>query len=855
MKPIKLTMSAFGPYANTQEVDFRQLGERKLFLVTGPTGSGKTTIFDAISYALYGEASGETRENDSFRSDFADPEVMTEVTYEFHLKDRKYIVTRAPKQTRPKKRGEGTTDVLAQAILDVYASAEPDAACEKTLTKAHEIREEITKVIGLDEKQFKQIMMIPQGEFRKLLTENSDDRETILRQLFNTAYFEKVQRRLADKSSAIKRELEADSIRETDLVKRIACSGEEEDELTLQLQQIEDRGTYLLEPIFEAMETAEKKDNDAVKAFSEELKAFGDKQKDLVEKRTKAIELNSRLAALEKIGLELKELEDKAAQVDQLRQKRNDAEKASAIKPYEEAMVASKKSLQEKQGKLEEEQKHLASLKERLGIAEKHLAILTTPEKEGERQALGQEIDRLAGLIEKVSSLLSLKEERSKLENAKKENQIDLEKLQKQMEQLASELERDNLRKAELANVEGKISEKKLEMKSLESDLSTIKDIIRYLEDRDSQAKKVEDERILLKVQSDKHDEMMKSLTELKKNYHLGQAALLARELETGMPCPVCGSVEHPNPATTTEKLVTQEDVEAEEARVAKEGEGVEKLRRKLATSEEKFSSKKEQLDEAAARLEDEKRTSLLSDDGQIDGEAVLKAETDLENAISNAEKAAAQLDKELIEKDKLEKEILKKEETNKEIGQKLEHSKDKSQQLSAELAANKGKLDMISKDVPEAYEQPGMLEKTIEAKSKTLQAGKKELKDAEEAYRDLKDKSIQSEATIKSYGKDVEQLAKDAEASEVKVKETIREQGFDSMEGYKAAFLEKAVIDQYKKEIKEYEDALIQKRQSERDLKEAVKDSERQDIEVFDVRISEVETLVSQTRGETGDD
>ncbi|MDA3845993.1 MAG: AAA family ATPase [Vallitaleaceae bacterium] len=120
MKPLKLVMSAFGPYAKEQTIDFTELLSERLFLITGPTGAGKTTIFDAISYALYGESSGEMRTTDALRSHFSKPEDLTEVTLEFILKEKRYIITRKPKQLRRKTKGEGFTEQKPEAVLYIY---------------------------------------------------------------------------------------------------------------------------------------------------------------------------------------------------------------------------------------------------------------------------------------------------------------------------------------------------------------------------------------------------------------------------------------------------------------------------------------------------------------------------------------------------------------------------------------------------------------------------------------------------------------------------------------------------------------------------------------------------------------
>ena len=161
MRPLKLVVSAFGPYADRTELDFEKLGENGLYLITGDTGAGKTTIFDAITYALYGEGSGANRDSSMFRSKYALPETPTEVELTFRCRDKEYKVVRSPEYERPKARGEGTTKKSAEATL--YC---PNG---DIVSKTNVVTSAIRDIIGIDRNQFLQIAMIAQGEFLKLL--------------------------------------------------------------------------------------------------------------------------------------------------------------------------------------------------------------------------------------------------------------------------------------------------------------------------------------------------------------------------------------------------------------------------------------------------------------------------------------------------------------------------------------------------------------------------------------------------------------------------------------------------------------------------------------------------------------
>ena len=198
MKPLSLTMQAFGPFANTETIDFTLLGSNPLFLINGPTGSGKTSILDAICFALYGQTTSNEREGKQMRCDMAALSLPTEVVFEFALKDKRYRVTRSPDQLAPKARGEGTTNRNHTASLYEITNEE-----RLITSKTAQVKIEVAELIGLNETQFRQVMVLPQGKFRELLLVSSIKREEIFGQLFQTDIYKKIELVLKDKASAI----------------------------------------------------------------------------------------------------------------------------------------------------------------------------------------------------------------------------------------------------------------------------------------------------------------------------------------------------------------------------------------------------------------------------------------------------------------------------------------------------------------------------------------------------------------------------------------------------------------------------------------------------------------------------
>ena len=196
MRPLRLTLSAFGPYAAETTLELEKLGKGGLYLVTGDTGAGKTTLFDAITYALYDHSSGGVREGAMLRSQYADSKTPTFVELEFEVKDARYTVRRNPEYPRPKARGEGFTTEKADATL-TYADGRPP------VTKARDVNAAVLDILGLDYNQFCQIAMIAQGQFTKLLNASTEERSRIFRKLFRTQRYAKLQDRLQEEASRL----------------------------------------------------------------------------------------------------------------------------------------------------------------------------------------------------------------------------------------------------------------------------------------------------------------------------------------------------------------------------------------------------------------------------------------------------------------------------------------------------------------------------------------------------------------------------------------------------------------------------------------------------------------------------
>lgn len=262
MKPLKLTMRAFGPYAGETVIDFEKLQGRHLFLICGPTGAGKTTILDAMCYALYGKTSGD-RTGEKMRSDYADSSERTEVIFDFMLGDKTYRATRSPAQMVDKKRGSGQTLAAMQASL----SELEDGKEINTLRTG--IEEAAGKLIGLNADQFCQVILLPQGDFRKLLVAKADEREAILKQLFKTQRFSDFKDRLKDRLDAKVREKMEKQTREDQILSSSGATDEK------QLSQMVEEAGKELKEARDIVKSREKESNEFREVYQKETALMG----------------------------------------------------------------------------------------------------------------------------------------------------------------------------------------------------------------------------------------------------------------------------------------------------------------------------------------------------------------------------------------------------------------------------------------------------------------------------------------------------------------------------------------------------------------------------------------------------
>ena len=544
MKPISLTIEAFGPYRDSVTLDFNELQNHSMFLISGPTGAGKTSILDAMVYALYGEPSGEVRKTDAIRSDFAEPQHMTRVDFSFAIGDAQYRVERLPKQLVAKKRGTGMREQNASAT--VYEMK--DGEWTVIATSAAAIRDTIQRIIGFRKDQFLQVVLLPQGEFRKLLVASTSEREELLHTLFRTELYRRLQDALKSAYDEAKSGIEENVTKQSALLQSIPHD-EEIPVLTIEhvRELLKDREPHRDTLVVERDKAVAVVDQ--FNALRNEWALYNQVQQSLIEATNKLDLVKEREKERSSLNEKVQFLTGLTPSYELYKQL---GDKQAVLKTLETAFSDAKKSVDaatQHESKCTEDYEVLASHAETIQAKRTTLAQL--------RQQ-SEKFDELALLNQELTTL------KSKLETQDREKSE--AKLQAQ-HKLVADLE------AELVEVRKQFQVNSKALESIPHIQEQLSQLQRYSELLSEKQKAQNDIDAKEESLATLDESVKNSTVRLERLEHLmaeGRAFELVHLVVDNEPCPVCGSTEHPQLASKPELYPTKEEVE--EARAVRDG-------------------------------------------------------------------------------------------------------------------------------------------------------------------------------------------------------------------------------------------------------------------------------------------
>lgn len=536
MRPIKITMSAFGPYAGEVTLDMQKLGKSGIYLITGDTGAGKTTVFDAISYALYGEASGNYRENTTLRSKYASADTPTFVELEFEYNNEIYKISRNPEYPRPNKRGEGFTKQSANAELVM-----PDGS---VITKIKDVSAKVEEIIGINKNQFSQIAMIAQGDFRKLLNCETNERSKIFRKIFKTEPYHNIEIKLSSLFNELKRNREKEKSGIEQYINQLKCN--ENDTLSLELERAKS-GDVLIEDVIKL----------AGEIINKDTLEYTKTQKNIESINEEIEKINSNIKLYENQEATKKAYAKASAKLEELKTKRNDCEKA-----YKSA---------------DAQRERLEDLTRKINL------INSKMPKYDELKSLENSINERAQSFEKSNNSLRLKQQEITL----------LEKEIDEKSKALEEVKGADLLVQKLTVQKEEINKKAEALKELKTEIDRCKTEQKNLKNAQSFAKSALDE----------YGALENEYNQIYIAFFNEQAGIIADELKDGEPCPVCGSTSHPNLARKSENAPSQADVESAQNLVKKAQEKADKARDTASALKSRFDEIAANVKSAAKKL------------------------------------------------------------------------------------------------------------------------------------------------------------------------------------------------------------------------------------------------------------
>jgi DNA repair protein SbcC/Rad50 len=770
MKPLKLTMQAFGPYAGTEIIDFRQLENRTMFVISGKTGAGKTTIFDGISYAIYGKASGEDRNGPDLRSQFADDELLTEVSLEFSLRQKTYQITRSPQQEKKKKNGEGTTNVGAKAELYLV---DENGELQLLASNVREVEEKIKEIMIIDSNQFRQILMIPQGEFRKLLTSDSKEKEIILQRLFHTEIYKRVEEKLKEEASELKKSVEDQVEKRNSALRSIKAVENEELTEFVEAGSVNDVLILpLLKNEIEAMGTR------LEKMSSERHKLQQDRDK----MQQRLFEAEATLKQIQSLDTLRTNKEKLDGQKDIFIEKEKAAElakKAALLSSQEQLCHRLKADCDHLTDQLSQISKKITQLTEKLSHSE--LEHQKQVNLEPERKTAAENVSRLEHMKEDVQAFASIaasvEELKRSLESAKQrreKNEADLKSAEERLKILQGE--KEHAEKSQLSFLE---NDRKLE--KLTAELDKLKKV-GVINNKTEQAlasfefKKGFYNQSLLRLKDAKA-----AVEELEQKWLHSQAAVLAASLQGGVACPVCGSDHHPNPAAASDGFIpSEEDLKAgrEQASALEEEKSL--AEKDFIESDATLNS----LKDTVVELVDEIKNGRP--DFNIEGltDAVLQTESD----IVKLQKMQDEHSLRLKALEKIKTEMKRFEEGKEKLQQQVKSLDEDYQSQMIQYTEKKTTLERMTEKIPEELRSLPVFEAKLKEAIQWQKQLDQQLEQARKNYQEAKEQL----GTEKARGEEAEKRLKETDAKltaeREEFKNNMNSQGFENYQLYHLA-------------------------------------------------------------------
>lgn len=821
MKPLKLILTAFGPYKEKEVIDFSELEENRLFVISGQTGSGKTTIFDGISFALYGKASGEDRDNALLlRSHFSDDDLHTSAELYFEINGRTYRILR---QLGHVKEGNKSKTGDRYEFYEVVDDTEVPMVDRQTVTN---INTEVEQLIGLTEDQFRQIVMLPQGEFRRLLTSETENKEEILRRLFKTDSYKQIGERLKERLDLLDSQFN---------------------------ERVHARNHYI-NMIFGTLN--ERENSELFQVLNADH-----------------YNTNQVIGSLDKEITHHKE---------QIKEMENIVKLASKAHEKKSAIYFESKQVNDLFDELDQKNKQLQQLKDQKSKITKKEAVLSNAERANEVEALEKEFKYQEATTNRREEQLVLVTEKSKQDKertkqalrvyqAEQKNETKREKLLEQNNELtkilptvkelannakdlAQRAQRVTQNEAQLKTISNQLKLKIKQHDQLDKKINEYEEITKTYIDKVTQLNKMRDKYEHLndylqtknkyvkfenatKQQQLIRNEAEKEYRTIEQTWLNDQAVILAGNLHDEESCPVCGSVDHPKKATHTITGITKEQLEQLKQKYERENNKYNELLVGLRNSESELKQNIEVIKQY--KVSDEQLQPILkkvTEDGKK-----------LKQEVTNIEKTQKQVNK-LKEESNLAKNSVQQLEIKRD--QLREASQTEQNAFTEKRAIHQERLTLV----PEKYRDITVLEQTLTLIKQESEQLEKAWKLAERDLQNAQIEETKSSSQLESATKELQEAKEKFEKAKLAFIDGIATQQFKTIEHYKEAKLEKDKQQQLKAKIDQYKQNKTILTKEIESLKARLTDKEKVDLTKLNEEVEQLkikyETVLNQLNG-----
>lgn len=796
MKPLHLIMSAFGPYAEQADVPFTAFGDSGLFLITGDTGAGKTTLFDAIAFALYGEASGTTRTPDTLRSDFARPDRKTFVTLTFLHRGKTYTVTRNPKYERLKKNGHGMTTENADAALTL-----PD---DKVVTGSREVTARMEELLGITVGQFRQIAMIAQGEFLRLLLAENRERAAIFRRIFHTGLYLSIQDALKAREKEAKRRCEANAQAILQCQNGVLLPPDETFAAPIR-ELLEKQDVYAAPELLQAVASCNEHDTRQLEEANRQVREYETAIAKQIEGRTNAEAVNRLFAEKNTATQRQTELSGRAEAMLQQENGLLTAEKAlHHVQPVYDAFTREEQARRQLSDSVHAQTEALTALEPQVQQQKAAYAFLHAQLPADEQRTAA--INRLMQTLPQYEELETLTRKNDETAKALAASVQTIQTLEQKRTVLDAELESLQAQLAETADCTVRLHDCHAALDNLHARAQTLDTLLAEIRTIWALHNAQKALQANCGTAARTYEKAAQTHTQTESAFFRAQAGLLASGLQEGLPCPVCGSRTHPHKALLPHDAPTEAALQACKT-------DMESKRQALEQASQAAKQKETEVQAAATHL---RQSVTAVFDGQETPETVGAMQTLLEQERQTVDASILQQENlrktlEQAVQTRLKQEECQRTQTQARTGLETQWQAQSQRrlELTALSSACKSRLDALRGTLP--YPSRADAKKQLQTWQAEREQYKSSLDAAEKAYRSSQTRLENNRAVLENDTKRLTSAKQAREAARIKLEQTCVMHGFSDISSFRAALRTQEEIDTLRQSLGTYRDAVKQ--------------------------------------------